>query len=157
MALNYSQQLAGQASKPIIKPTDPAYGGRMFRFRGTINLAAIATATFGTTQAGLPVADWIQLCIVPAGYVFDFGMITSSVSLGTSVVAIGTSATHASNGQYRAAATFTAVDTPTLFGLAAAEAQGANATDTPVFLTLSAAAALPAAGTLVVDIYANKP
>lgn len=156
MPLLYSQQLAGQASRPIIKPTDPAYGGRTYRFRSVINLAAVATANFGSTQAGIPAADWVMLGIIPAGYVFDFGLITSSVSLGTSVAAIGTSPTHASNGQLRAAATFTAVDTPTLFGTAAAQAAAAYTTDTPIYLT-AATAALPSAGTLVVDIYANKP
>lgn len=156
MALLYSQQLAGQASRPIIKPTDPAYGGRTYRFRSTINLASIATGTFGSTQAGAATTDWIQLLTLPSGYVPDFGMITSSVSLGTSVVAIGTNSVHASNGQYRAAGTFTAVDTPTLFGLASMAALGALTADTPVFLTI-ATASLPSAGTLVVDIYANKP
>lgn len=156
MPILYSQQMAGQASRPIIKPTDPAYGGRTYRFRASINLAAIATATFGSTQAAAATTDWIQLLTLPSGYVPDFGMITASVSLGTSVIAIGTSATHGSNGQYRAAGTFTAVDTPTLFGLASMSALGAVAGDTPVFLTI-ATAALPSAGTLVVDIYANKP
>lgn len=156
MALLYSQQLAGQASRPIIKPTDPAYGGRTYRFRSTINLAAIATTTFGTTQVAAATTDWIQLVTLPSGYVPGFGMITSSVSLGTSVVAIGTNPVHASNGQYRAAGTFTAVDTPTLFGLASMTALGALTADTPVFLTV-ATASLPSSGTLVVDIYCNKP
>lgn len=155
MALTYSQNLAGQASRPIIRPSDPAYGGRMFRYRAALNLAAIATGTFGSTQAGLPTADWAMLAIIPAGYVFDFGIITSSVTLGTSVVAIGTSPTHASNGQLRAAATFTAVDTPTLFGLAAAQSAAAYASDTPIYLTC-ATAAIPSAGTLVIDLYYNK-
>lgn len=156
MANLYSQQMAGQVALPIIKPTDPAYGGRVFRFRSVLNLAAIATATFGSTQAGVATADNVLLGIIPAGYVFDFGIITSSVSLSTAVVAIGTNATHASNGQFRAAATFTAVDTPTLFGLASAQAAAAFASDTRVYLT-TATAAVPSSGTLVVDIYANKP
>lgn len=155
MALLYSQQLAGQASRPIIKPSDPAYGGRLFRFRSVLNLAAIATGTFGSTQAGMPTTDWTQLAIIPAGYVFDFGVITSSVTLSTAVVAIGTSPTHASNGQLRAAATFTAVDTPTFFGLASAQAAAAYTSDTPIYLT-AATAAVPSAGTLVIDLYYNK-
>ena len=156
MPILYSQQLAGQAARPIIKPTDPAYGSRVYRFRGTINLAAIATGTFGTTQVAAATTDWIHCLTVPGGYVPDFGQITSSVSLGTSVVAIGTNAVHASNGQYRAAATFTAVDTPTVFGLASMEALAAVAADTPVYLTI-ATAALPSAGTLVIDVYCSKP
>ena len=155
MPLLYSQNLAGQASHPIIKPSDPAYGGRLFRFRSVLNLAAIATGTFGTTQAGLPTTDWAMLAIIPAGYVFDFGIITSSVTLSTAVVAIGTSPTHASNGQLRAAGTFTAVDTPTLFGSASAQSAAAYAIDTPIYLT-AATAAVPSSGTLVIDLYYNK-
>lgn len=155
MPLLYSQNLAGQAARPIIKPSDPGYGGRVFRFRATIDLAAVATGTFGSTQAGIPATDWVMLGIIPAGYVFDFGVITSSVSLGTSVAAIGTSPTHASNGQLRAAATFTAVDTPTLFGTAASQAAAALTLDTPIFLTI-ATATTPTTGTLVVDLYYNK-
>lgn len=155
MALTYAQNTAGQASRPIIRASDPAYGGRMFRYRAVLNLAAIATGTFGSTQAGLPTADWAMLAIIPAGYVFDFGVITASVTLGAAVAAIGTSPTHATNGQLRAAATFTAVDTPTFFGLASAQAAVAYAADTPIYLTC-ATAAIPSAGTLVIDLYYNK-
>lgn len=155
MALLYSQNLAGQASRPIIKPTDPAYGGRLFRFRGAIDLAAIATTTFGTTQAGLPTTDWIQLLTLPAGYVPGFGMINSSVSFGTSAIAIGTSAVHASNGQYRQASAFASTNTPTPFGRTSMAALAAVSIDTPVYLTVGIAD-LPSSGTLVIDIYANK-
>lgn len=155
MALLYSQNLAGQASRPIIKPTDPAYGGRLFRFRGVIVLAAIATTTFGTTQVAAATTDWIQLLTLPAGYVPGFGVINSSVSLGTSAIAIGTSAVHASNGQYRAASAFTSTNTPTPFGRTDMAALAAVSIDTPVYLTIGIAD-LPSAGTLVVDIYANK-
>lgn len=155
MPLLYSQQLAGQASRPIIKPTDPAYGGRLFRFRSVLNLAAIATTSFGTTQAGLPTTDWIQLLTLPAGYVPGFGMINSSVSFGTSAIAIGTSAVHASNGQYRAASAFTSTNTPTPFGRTDMAALAAVSIDTPVYLTVGIAD-LPSSGTLVIDLYANK-
>lgn len=157
MPLLYSQNLAGQAARPIIKPADPAYGSGVRRFRCTINLAAVASgATFGTTQAGIPTADWVMLAIIPAGYVFDYGIITSSVTLSTAQVAIGTNPTHASNGQYRAAAVFTAVDTPTLFGLASAQSGAALTADTPIYLT-TGVAAVPSSGTLVIDLYFNKP
>lgn len=156
MPLLYSQNLAGQASRPIIKPADPAYGSNVKRFRAVLNLAAVATATFGSTQAAPGTGDWVMLAIAPAGHVFDFGIITSSVSLGSAVVAIGTNPTHASNGQYRAAAAFTTTDTPTMFGLAAAQSGAALTADTPVYLT-TATAALPSSGTLVIDLYFNKP
>ena len=157
MPLLYSQQLAGQASRPIIKPNDAAYGQTVKRFRSTINLAAVATTAFGTTQTGAAITDWIQLATIPAGYVFDYGMITASATLGaTAQVAIGTNPVHASNGQYRASATFTTANTPTLFALAAAKAEPALAVDTPVYLTVSTAA-LPNAGTVVIDLYFTKP
>jgi hypothetical protein len=144
MAQLYSAETAGYASNPIIKPATPAYGGRIRRYRATITLASQANA------------DWILLARIPAGSIFDFGMITATVSLATSVVAIGTSPTHGTNGQYRAAAVYTAVDTPTLFGTTAAQAGSALTADTLVYLT-SATAALPASGTLVVDLYFNAP
>lgn len=158
MADFYSQQLAGNVALPVIKPTDPAYGGRTFRFRASINLGSLDSGVFGTkVTTGLTTADNLLLGRLPAGYVPDFGMITSSVTLGTSVIAIGTSKTHGTNGQYRAAATFTAVDTPTLFGITATMANlSALAADTPVYLTV-ATATLPTAGTLVIDLYCNKP
>lgn len=156
MPLLYSQNLAGQASRPIIKPADPAYGSNVKRFRSVLNLAAVATTTFGSTQAAPGTGDWVMLAIAPAGHVFDFGIITSSVSLGSAVVAIGTNTVHASNGQYRAAAVFTAVDTPTMFGTATGQAAAALTADTPVYLT-AATAALPSSGTLVIDLYFNKP
>ena len=155
MASLYAQNMAGQVAAPPIRPSDAGYGSRTFRFRSVLNLAAIATGTYGSTQAGVATTDSVLLAILPAGYVFDYGMITSSVSLSTAVVAVGTNATHASNGQYRAAATFTAVDTPTLFGLASAQAGAALSSDTRVYLT-TATGAVPSSGTLVVDLYCNK-
>lgn len=143
MADLYSIETAGVYTRPVVKPSAGAYGGRVRRYRGSITLAAQATT------------DNILLCIIPAGNYFDSGMITSTVTLGAAVVAIGTNKVHASNGQYRAAATFTAVDTPTLFGLTAAKAGAALSNDTPVYLTI-ATAALPGAGTLVVDIYISN-
>ena len=158
MADFFSQQCAGFAALPIIKPTDPAYGGRTFRFRASISLGSLDSATYGVkVTTGLTTADNLLLGRLPAGYVPDFGMITSSVSLGTSVIAIGTSKVHASNGQYRAAGTFTAVDTPTLFGVTSTMAAlSALAADAPIYLTV-ATATLPTSGTLIIDLYCNKP
>jgi hypothetical protein len=156
MAILYSQETAGFAVKPIVKPSGGGYGARLRRFRSTINLAAVTTANGIATQAGIPTTDWVQLVILPAGYTFAFGIITASVTLSTAVVAIGTNPTHGSNGQYRAAATYTAVDTPTFFGLAAAVGGAALTADTPVYLTV-ATAAVPSSGTLVIDLYVSGP
>ncbi len=154
MAQYYSKETAGYASNPIIKPATAAYGGRLRRYRASMDLSAVNLTTGTTGNVGT--SDSVILARVPTGAVFDFGMITSSVTLGSAVVAIGTNPVHASNGQYRAAAVFTAVDTPTLFGLATAQAGSANTSDTLVYLTC-ATAALPTSGTLVVDLYFNQP
>lgn len=143
MADLYSTETAGVDTRPAVKPSAGAYGARFRRYRASITLAGQTTS------------DNILLAVIPGGSIFALGVITSSVTLGTAVVAIGTNKVHASNGQYRAAGTFTVVDTPTLFGSAATMSGAALAADTRVYLTI-ATAALPASGTLVVDIYASN-
>lgn len=143
MADLFSIETAGYLAKPSIKPSAPAFGARRRRYRATITLATQTTA------------DNIYLGRIPAGSAYEAGEITSSVSLGTAVIAIGTSKVHASNGQLRPAAVFTAVDTPTAFGTAAALAGGALAGDVDLYLTI-ATASLPASGTLVVDIHVSN-
>lgn len=140
MADLLSTQLTGYNSNLATRPGGNEYGGRTRRYRATITLAAQGTA------------DNIALAKIPAGSLFAYGVITASVSLGTSVVAIGTNKVHASNGQLRAAGTFTAVDTPTPFGPASAVSQAALSADTWLYLTI-ATAALPGAGTLNVDLF----
>lgn len=115
-----------------------AHGANSRRYRATITLASQASG------------DTITLAQIPAGAFFDSGSITSSVSLGTSTIAIGIAGTPA---KYKAAAVFTAVDTPTDFGTAAAKGnQTKLAAPETVILTITTAA-LPASGTLVVDLY----
>lgn len=143
MADLFSTETAGLLSRPVVKPSAGAYGARYRRYRASITLAAQTTA------------DNILLGILPAGSIFAGGAITASVSLGTSVVAIGTSKVHATNGQYRAAGTFTVADTPTNFGTATSLAMAALTADTAIYLTI-ATANLPGAGTLVVDLYASN-
>src|SRR5947199_10559708 len=120
MADLFSTETAGLLSRPVVKPSAGAYGGRFRRYRATITLAAQATT------------DNILLCVLPNGSYHAIGWVTASVSLGTSVIAIGTNKVHASNGQLRAAATFTVVDTPTPFGLSAALGGAALTADTPI-------------------------
>jgi len=144
MAQTFSTELSGIDSTPAVKASaTAAYGARVKRFRATITLASQASG------------DTIVLADLPAGYVFAYGVITSSVTLGaTATIAVGISGTAA---KYKAAAVFTAVDTPTLFGTATAGAGQAALSATERILLTIAAAALPAAGTLVVDIYASLP
>lgn len=140
MADLLSIQLTGYLSNPATRPGGNEYGGRLRRYRATITLAAQATT------------DNIALAKIPAGSIFAFGILSSTVTLATSVIAIGTNKVHASNGQLRAAGTFTAGDTPTLFGLPPSTADVALTADTWIYLTI-ATAALPGAGTLNVDLF----
>jgi hypothetical protein len=94
-------------------------------------------------------------------FLFAYGVLNTDTSLGTSTVAIGISG---STGKYKAAGTFTATSTPTLFGVNAAVASTSHTssevgssplgegTNEDVIMTV-ATAALPASGTLVVDLY----
>jgi hypothetical protein len=151
MANYYAPSPAGLRSQPPVKPADAAYGGRVYRFRAIINLATINGGSAVTTS------DAIQLATVPAGYVLDKVDMISSVSLTTSVQAIGTSSTHASNGQLRAAAAYgTTAEVLSSTSTSAQKAATALTADTPIWMTL-ATANLPTTGTVVVDIYATKP
>jgi len=141
-----AQPYAGTLAQPRVDPI-PQYGYacRTQNYRAVITLAS------------QPAADFIRLFRLPAGVYPLRGIIQSTVSLGTSTVAIGISGT---TGKYRAAATFTAVDTPTPFGVT-----GANITSgLPVPLATSeeiiatvAVAALPASGTLLIDMEVAVP
>ena len=136
MAQTFSAEMNGLLNAvPVTVPSGALVGGRVRRYRATITLTAQA------------IADTIVLAKVPAGKVFAFGILNATASLSTSTVAIGTAA---AAGKYRAAAVFTATDTPTLFGVNAAMV--ALSDEETVILTV-AALALPAAGTLIVDLY----
>ena len=124
-------------SVPVQLADGAAHGGNLRRYRATIALASQASA------------DTITLAKPPAGGAFAYGVLTSTVSLGTSTVAIGVAGTP---GKFRAAAVFTAVDTPTLFGIASAVDDAPLSAAETVILTIGVAA-LPAAGTLIVDLY----
>ncbi|ARS27616.1 hypothetical protein [Sphingomonas sp. KC8] len=108
------------------------------RFQAVVPLAAQASADVG------------YLVELPRGYRFAHGMLNTDTSLGAATIAIGVPGTPA---KYRAAAAFTATDTPTMFGKAAALAEAEPETQT-IILTVGAAA-LPGAGTLIVDVYAS--
>lgn len=139
MADYLSTELAGIYSTPVVKPFGAIYGGRPRYYRATITLNTQTTS------------DDTLLAILPAGSNYFIGWLTSSVSLGTSTIAIGTNKVHGSNGQLLAATTFTAVNTPTPFGIATllGIATLALTADTPIYLT-QGTASLPASGTLVI-------
>lgn len=95
------------------------------------------------TLAAQAAGDTINVARLPAGFVPLYGMLVTDTSLGSATVSVGVAG---STGKYRAAAVFTATDTPTPFGKAAALGEPLASEET-VFLTVGVAA-LPAAGTL---------
>lgn len=118
--------------------SDPGFVDATVRvFSETVALAAQATT------------DTIEVARLPKGAVFLYGVLTASATLGASAtVAIGITGSVA---KYRAAATFTTANTPTLFGLAASTGVALTAEET-VFITI-AEAALPGSGTLRCQIF----
>lgn len=132
---------------------EPGVGDRVRLFRSTIHLDAPYINS--TSNA----AQWLTTdtaLLVPGsmlrGSRFLCGMISTSLSLGTSTVAIGVSG---ATGRYRTAAVFTAVDTPTLFGnVLTGAAAGPLAADDNVIMTI-ATANLPNTAThrLIIDLY----
>lgn len=124
-----------------VRPFAGVYAGRLKRMRATITLASQATT------------DDLLLGVLPAGAAFAFGVINTTVTLGTSTLAIGVAG---ATGRYRAAATFTSADTPTMFGPALQAAADPLSGEAVVLGTI-ASAALPSSGTLVVDLYYSFP
>jgi hypothetical protein len=124
------------------KPRASVYGGRLKRLRATFTLGSTAVTT----------SDVLSVGNLPAGSTFAYGVITASATMGASAtLAIGTSG---STGKYRAAATFTSADTPTLFGTAATigAADPGLSSEEAVIVTVGTAS-LPTSGTLVIDLY----
>ena len=113
------------------------WSGRLRVMSEVVTMASQATTV--STEVG----------VLPIGARFAYGMLQVSVTAGaTATLAIGiTGAT----GKYRAAATQTAT-TPSLFGVNAAVMAAALTAEETILLTI-AAAALAAAGRLVIQMY----
>lgn len=136
---------ASATAAPVgYRPAATVYQANLKRMRASFTLFATVATT-----------DTLLVGFLPAGSTFAFGVITASATMGTSTLAIGTTGT---TGKYRAAAVFTAVDTPTMFGPATQVGAAAPAlsAEEKVFITI-ATASLPTSGTLVVDIYYSQP
>lgn len=134
MATTYAKEY-GFAVNKTLKPANEL-NAKVRRFKATIDLAAQASG------------DIIKLFKVPAGYSFITGILNASASLSTSTIKIGTAD---DDDKYRASAVHTAT-TPTLFGAQAGFVSGGNTAEEEVLLTVGTAA-LPASGTLIVDMY----
>lgn len=146
MAAYLSTELGGSANQTAAptgyKPAATVYQARLKRMRATFTLASQATT------------DTLVIGTLPPGATFAYGVLNASATLGaTATLAIGPST---STGKYRAAATFTTANTPTFFGVNAPVAADPLTAEETVIGTI-AAAALPASGTLVVDIFYSMP
>jgi hypothetical protein len=142
MAEFYATEVAGTESIPNVKASGAVQGGRLRRFRATIE------------YDGQAAADTIVLANVPAGHVFSHAVMTASASAGTTTIAIGTAA---APGKYRTAATFAAVNTPTPVGNATAVKADALTAPERVIATLAVAALPTSADFLVVDLFFTAP
>lgn len=117
----------------------------------------IVTLAAQTTSDTIPVAVNILKSAVLNGF-----LVTSDTSLGTSTIALG-NAGAGNSALYKAAGTFTMVNTPTWFGLASATGRDLSA-DTlynvdakisdylDIILTIGVAT-LPASGRLVIETF----
>lgn len=120
-----------------------AYDAKVRRFTATIDLAENAVKN----------GDTVLIAKVPKEYRFAYGLITSSVSLGTATVSVSAKNVDtgaATAGKYRPAAVMTTASQPVLFGAAGAGA--AKTAPEEVYLEI-ATADLPASGTLQVDLF----
>lgn len=132
MATTNGTRMAQILASPQNLPDVRHVGGRVRLFNEKI--------TLNSQAAG----DDIRLARLPAGAVPYYGILLASATLGASAtLAIGISGT---TGKYRTAATFTAADTPTMFGNAANMGEALTAEET--WLGTIAVAALPSSGTL---------
>lgn len=142
MAKIYAGLLAGLGLLPV-QPPEAGQG---------VN-ANVKVHTQVITLASQPTTDTLVVAKIPAGQKFLYGMLNTDTSLGSATIAIGTAA---AAGKYRAAAVFTATNTPTLFGVEAAADDAPLTADEEVIITI-AAAALPASGGLVVSMFCSSP
>jgi hypothetical protein len=123
-------------STPVQLPAVSDVHGRVRVFNETVTLATQTTS------------DTIEIARLPKGARLLYGVLNTDTSLGSSTVAIGIAG---ATGKYRAAATFTTANTPTLFGVNAGVGVGAAAEET-VIITI-ATASFPGSGTLKVMMF----
>jgi hypothetical protein len=135
MAALNGLQMAKLKASPIDYPEVADVGGRLRVFNEKVTLASQTTS------------DTIAVARLPKGARVLYGVLHGDTSLGTATIAIGVAGVA---GKYRAAATFTATNAPTLFGATAALGEPLAA-DEDVIVTV-AVASLPASGTLRVQL-----
>ncbi len=133
---------ANQTAAPTgYKPTATVYQARLKRLRASFTYASQTTS------------DTLTIGILPAGATFAYGVLNADTSSGSTTIAIGITGTTA---KYKAAAAFTATDTPTFFGKTAPVVASPLSAEEQVIVTLAAATA-PSSGNLCVDIFYSMP
>lgn len=125
---------------PAALQTGHVVNGRVRSLRASLNMSETTVAS----------GDTISLGKRPKGSRYCGHRITSGVSLGSATVAIGVAGTP---GKYRAAATFTAVDTPTDVAIAAQLAADPLTDDEDIIATIAAAALPTSNHELVIETF----
>ncbi|MGN6596083.1 hypothetical protein [Sphingopyxis terrae] len=140
MANSYSRETAASLGAAAYAKSDGrVLQAKLKRLRATIDYDGQANG------------DTITLGKLPPGASFAFGVITAKATFGAAAtLAIGVVGDATA---FRAAAIFTAVDTPTLFGIAEDIAAAPFTEEKTVIATVGAAAAPNSADYLVVDIF----
>lgn len=144
MVMYYCNELAGtsdglsqSAAFGLVAPWGAVQGARVRRFRATITLASQAAGS------------QFLLANVPPSHSLCFGHVVSDTTLGDATVQVGTSE---DSDAYLAASAVASANTPVQFAPVAQTSADPTSSDTIVYLT-TGAAALPASGTLVVDLF----
>lgn len=140
MATSYSKEMDGVLdATQSVKADGRIIGAKLKRIRATIPYDGQASG------------DIIVLGELPANAAFSHGVITQTATMGgTATIAIGTPT---DADKFRAAATSTPVNTPTMFGMAAAAAADPASARERVQATVGAAALPNSAAEAVVDIF----
>lgn len=140
MANSYSRETAASLGAAAYAKSDGrVLQAKLKRLRATIDYDGQANG------------DTITLGKLPPGAAFAYGVLDASATFGAAAtLAIGIAGEPA---RFRAAAIFTAADTPTLFGKAAAVAADPFTEEKTVIATVGAAAAPNSADYLIVDIF----
>lgn len=137
MASSNAKQMAVLAQVPQAFAAAADVGGALRVFNEKV--------TFASQASG----DTINCGKLPVGARPLFFIFITDTSTGTATLSLGVSGSAA---KYKAAAAFTALDTPTLYGVTANVGEALTAAE-DLFLTVGTAA-LPAAGTLrVIAVY----
>lgn len=124
-------------TSPPATPNAALVQGKTRRIREVFAYAAQAAASL------------LYVGRLPQGAQFAGVRLTADTSSGSTTLAIGSSASAA---KYKAAAAFTATDTPTMYGKASAMDDDPLAAAEDVYITLAAATA-PASGILVCELF----